>query len=62
MFTKDEARRAIMAEWNTLPEAERKTESQAAAFAMAVKDKYPFRSNADRYQVINGWLRNRLAP
>jgi hypothetical protein len=52
MYTKDEARREIVAEWNSLPASARKTDHQAALFAMRIKDKYPFRSRADRYQVI----------
>jgi hypothetical protein len=37
------------------------TKAQAAAFAMKIKDAYPFQSGADRYQAINGWLGQRLA-
>ena len=63
MYTKEEARSAILAEWATLPAPARKTGAQAAMFAMLIKDKYPFRTRgADRYQIINGWLQGRLAP
>ena len=62
MWKQEEARREIVREWSALPVSERRTKDQAAPFAMAIKDKYPFRSSADRYQVIKGWLQNRLAP
>ena len=62
MLTQAEARKEILREWLALPASRRKTSDQAAAFAMAIKDKYPFRSSADRYQVIKGWLENRLEP
>jgi hypothetical protein len=41
-----------------LPASKRGTQDQAAAFAMAKAAKYRFRSEADRYQVIKGWLQN----
>ena len=60
MWTEDEARRKIRREWSKLPPSERQTREQAAVFAMEIKDKYPFPSKTDRYQVIKGWLD--LAP
>jgi len=56
----DEAKALITREWSTLPESQRKTESQATSFAMVIKDKYDFRCGGDRYQVIKGLLR--LSP
>ena len=55
-----EAKALIIQEWSILSESQRETDSQAAAFAMAIKDKYHFRCSGDRYQVIKGWLR--LSP
>ena len=57
----EEARNAIVGEWQALPEHERMTEGQAARFAMAIQYRYDFRSRGDRYQIIKGWLLNRLA-
>jgi hypothetical protein len=56
VVTKDEARELIIDKWLALPPDERATERQAAWFAMAIKDRYRFRSSGDRYQVIKGWL------
>ena len=56
----DEAKALVIREWSTLPVSQRKTESQAASFAMAIKDRYDFKCSGDRYQVIKGWLR--LSP
>jgi hypothetical protein len=61
-MTQAEARKAIMREWFALPALKRTTQDQTAAFAMAKAAKYRFRSKADRYQVIKGWLQNSLEP
>jgi hypothetical protein len=60
-MTRSEAQAAIISDWRALPAPERMTEDQAARFAMAINDRYDFRSKADRYQVIKGWLLNHLA-
>lgn len=57
---KDEAKQLILAQWLTLPPPERRTEEQAAQFAMRIKDAYAFRCCGDRYQVIKGWCQARL--
>jgi hypothetical protein len=44
-----------------LPVAERQTDDQAAAYAMKIKDRYPFKCSGDRYQVVKGWLQNHLS-
>ncbi len=58
---KNEALAQILREWLSLPTAERTTESQAARFAMKIKDKYEFKCAADRYQEIKGILARHLA-
>jgi hypothetical protein len=51
------ARHDIIQEWRSLPKELRRTDEQAAAFAMQVKDKYKFSSeNADAYQTVKDWL------
>ena len=45
-----------------MPAGQRRTEAQAAAFAMLVQHDYRFRSSADRYQVIKGWVFQWLPP
>jgi hypothetical protein len=57
---KEEAERQVVRRWLALPPAERATETQAAQFAMRMKDEYQFKCSPDRYQVIKGWLQNRL--
>lgn len=59
-MTKEEARLACIRDWMALPPDERRTEHQAAVFAMRIKDRYVFRSSDDRYQVIKGWLQRFL--
>ena len=49
-------RRAIIREWMTLPQGERRTAQQAAAFAATTATTHPFRCSRDRYQTIMGWL------
>jgi hypothetical protein len=52
MLRKD-AEREIIREWMALPEGERRTERQAAEFALRMKRKYPFNYlGGDRYQEI----------
>lgn len=57
MIKKDDARNIVVREWLQLPESKR-TDEEAAVFAikMANRPDLLFRSNADRYQVIKGWL------
>jgi hypothetical protein len=58
--THDEAKRLIRTRWMHLPLADRQTEDQAAAFAFFQMSSVPFRTNADAYQVIKGWLTHDL--
>jgi regulator of sirC expression with transglutaminase-like and TPR domain len=52
-----DARREILAEWRALPRDKRRTEEDAARFAMTVAHKYKFQSDtADPYQTIRAWL------
>jgi hypothetical protein len=46
------AEQEIIREWEALHETQRQTERHAAMFAMAIKDKYPFSYDGDRYQAI----------
>jgi hypothetical protein len=57
----EDARAAVIREWMGLPFNERQTESQAALFAMQMKDRYVFKCSGDRYQVIKGWLQRHLS-
>ena len=51
------ARHDIIREWRSLPKELRRTDEQAEAFAMQIKDKYRFSSDrANQYQTIRGWL------
>jgi hypothetical protein len=59
-MTKEEAKRAVLRDWIALPSQMRKTQVDALVFAMSVKDKYRFRCSGDRYQVIKGWLQDRI--
>lgn len=58
--TQVDAKREILGRWRALPSSERRTEQQAAVFAMGVAHEYNFRCSGDRYQVIKGWLLNDL--
>jgi hypothetical protein len=55
---KEDALRAILNEWRSLPEQERQTEAQLLAFAikMANDPDYSFLYRGDRYQAIMGYL------
>ena len=56
------ARRDIIREWRSLPKESRRTDEQAEAFAMQIKDKYKFSSDrADEYQTVRGWLLSYLS-
>jgi hypothetical protein len=57
---KEQAREAIIREWLALPRQERRSDLQAGWFAMKIKDRYPFKADGDRYQVIKGFLVNYL--
>ena len=51
------ARHDIIREWRSLPKELRRTDEQAEAFAMQIKDKHKFSSDrADQYQTVRGWL------
>jgi hypothetical protein len=56
----EEAKQLILAKWRELPELERSTEAQAAAFAMrdlrhhAASCQFEFAG--DKYQIIKSWL------
>jgi hypothetical protein len=56
----EEAKQLILHEWLSLPREERRTDRQAAEFAMRVKDQYPFRCSGDHYQVVKGWVQRTL--
>jgi hypothetical protein len=49
---RSDAEREIIREWEALHVSQRETERHAAMFAMAIKDKYPFKYEGDRYQAI----------
>ena len=58
---KADAEKRIIAEWRSLPRAERQTDAQAAAFAMKIKDKYPFKGSGDPYQTIKAMVQRHLS-
>jgi hypothetical protein len=49
---KRDAEAIFIREWNALPELQRQTEYQAAAFAIEMKNKYPFQCEGDRALAI----------
>ncbi|HMG49012.1 MULTISPECIES: hypothetical protein [Inquilinus] len=49
-------RRVIIREWMTLPQGERRTADQAAAFAAKASERHGFRCSGDRHQTIMAWL------
>ena len=53
------SRRAIIREWMSLPQSERRTTDQAAAFAAKAATK-PFPCSGDRAQRIQAWLAPRV--
>ena len=55
-MTKDQARAAITQAWRDLPEDKRRTEGQAAAFALRAMQRYQFGCLGSRYQLIKYWL------
>jgi hypothetical protein len=57
----EEALRAILAEWRRLPESERQTEGQLAAFAMKMANTYSFRYRGDKYQCVMGHLKYHIS-
>ena len=59
----EDALRGILSEWHRLPEQERQTEGQLAAFAMKMANdlNFEFPYPGDRYQRIMGYLNNRVS-
>ena len=56
------ARHDFIREWRSLLKESRRTDEQAGAFAMQIKDKYKFSSDrADQYQTVRDWLLNYLS-
>lgn len=58
---KEDAKRYVLAKWWALPPEERRTENQAAGFAMRMANEVHFRAHAERYQLIMGWLLKHLS-
>jgi hypothetical protein len=57
MRPEHDVRRKVIREWMSLPRDKRRTQEQAAAFAMkAVEANTIGRSREDPYQRIMGWL------
>jgi hypothetical protein len=46
----------IVAEWRALPADQRKTEAQAASFAMSAVQRHSVRTSGDAYQEVKSWL------
>ena len=60
MKPENEARRAIIREWMSLPREKRETEEQAAAFALKAIEKHDFRVSGDRQRKVMAWLLPRI--
>jgi hypothetical protein len=60
MRGENEARRAIIREWMSLPREQRQTEAQAAAFGRKAIEKHDFRCTGDRQRKIMVWLMPRI--
>jgi hypothetical protein len=58
---KAEAEQEAIRRWRELPRHERKTDEQAAAFALTLMDDIVFDTSADRYQFIKRWLQRDLS-
>jgi hypothetical protein len=56
LMKKEDARKAIVAEWRGLPAAERATEHRAFGFAMQAIQRYRWRASGGPYQEVMGWL------
>jgi hypothetical protein len=54
---KEDAHKAIVAQWLLLPAAERANESQAYEFARQAMERYSWRVTAGAYQEAVDWLR-----
>ncbi len=59
-----DAKREALRLWRELPEQERRTDQQAAEFAMKLHNSgnLRFQCSGDPYQRIKGWLQNAKAP
>jgi hypothetical protein len=51
----DEARKAVMERWNSLPPNKRQTDLDAKFFALTLSSEHQFKGVAD-YALICGWL------
>jgi hypothetical protein len=60
MKPENEARRAIIREWMSLPREKRETEEQAAAFALKAIEKHDVRCSGDGRRKIMAWLMPRI--
>jgi hypothetical protein len=54
---KEDAHKAIVAQWLLLPAAERANEGQACEFAMQAMERYSWRATAGAYHEAVDWLR-----
>ncbi|MBA9063903.1 hypothetical protein GGQ91_003304 [Methylobacterium fujisawaense] len=59
----EDAKREAVRRWRELPLSERRTDEQAAAFAMKLhhSGELRFRCSGDPYQHIKGWLQHAKA-
>jgi hypothetical protein len=53
---KEDACKAIVAEWLRLPASERATQLQAFQFAIEAKNRYSWRASGDPCQEAKGWI------
>jgi hypothetical protein len=60
MKPENEARRAIIREWMSLPREKRQTGEQATAFALKAVESRDFRCSGDRRLRIMAWLLPRV--
>lgn len=52
----EETRKAVVAEWLSLPPDQRETQQQAFTFAIKAKDRHRIRADGDPYQHVMAWL------
>ncbi len=58
---KADAEREAIRRWRELPKQERKSNDQAASFAMKILADIEFTTSANRYEMIKRWLQKDLA-
>ena len=58
---KEDAKHEALRLWLSLSPEERRTDRQAAEFAMLIHRRFDFRVAGDPYQIVKGWLQQNLS-